>query len=87
MISERYGDGRKTLDHMTDFRSCTFKDFPFLNISESEYIQNRFCPDVDQMKDLVYLKNHYSNNTERISFKVEFLKCYGLSKTRCKNTS
>jgi len=48
------------------------------------HIKDRYCPDMDSIKDILKLKNGYLNNEDRISFSVEIEKCNSLENPNCK---
>lgn len=65
----------------TYFRRCTPDDFLQRGILPGDdkvlkVFTKRFCPDInDDFKKFWQVKNGYTNETERISFSVEIVKC------------
>ena len=46
-----------------------------INDENRDSFMSRFCPDFDAIKDYWRIKNGYTNQTERLSFSIEILKC------------
>ena len=64
----------------TSFRRCTVEDFKSRNmahLSEKELsvYTKRFCPATEILGDNYFIKNGYTNSTERVSFSVEVVRC------------
>lgn len=65
-----------------DFRSCKQSDFPETNLTDID-IEYRFCPPVESLLDKIYLRNHYANKKDRVSFMTNILKCYNVTEEVC----
>ena len=49
-----------------------------------ERLQKRICPDLTTLRDHLQIKNGYSNETERISFELNIVKCKKSEDVNCK---
>ena len=46
-------------------------------------LEKRLCPDLDSIKDLLRVKNAYSNRDERVSFSIQAVVCNDATDSTC----
>ena len=66
-------NGKKSY-YISSFRPCTHEDFVNNNIANVHNAPNKFCPELDEVKDEWKLRNYeYSN--DRTNYSIEIMKC------------
>ena len=75
------------LNYQSNFKECEQKDYVDngLNIDLKNYF-NRFCPDFESLKDIIQVKNGYSNKTERVAFGFTVVVCDKHKDKSCANS-